>query len=216
MTNVFEQIRHKWHNHPYILYIFVIAFVLFIFSLILFWEDAKSSRDGFESLEQAFGVEFGNYWITYWVIAFIPQFAQVFFFYLLMTDVQKNWWWAVPVIALFFIIDFTSDVQDRSGQQLMPLDGSSPQLFTMPILIASLFTLTFITIGSEVFFSATIGVMLVIWPHALAQFGIQKSTYKQAIGTRQKQRQPQGQPQGQNYGQNQPSQGTRPDRRVPR
>ncbi len=181
MTNIFEQIRVKWQNSPYIIYIFLLALFILLGGIILFFEDGKSSRDGFEQLEQAFNVSFGNWPITYWVIGFIPQVAQVFFLYLFMMDPKKNYW-ALGIVAAFFAIDFVSDIQDRSNQQLFPLDGSAPQLFTPAIFVSALYTIMFITIGSELFISASIGVLLVTWPHALAQFGIQRDKYSSARG----------------------------------
>jgi hypothetical protein len=177
MSNVFEQIRSKWHNSPYIIYIFILALFIVISGLVLFFEDGKSSRDGFEQLEHVFGVEFGNWGITYWVIGFIPQVAQIFFMYLFLMDTKKNRW-ALGVVAMFFTIDFISDVQDRSGRQLFPVNGTTTSV--PAIMIASAYTITFITIGSELFISAGIGVLLAIWPHALAQFGIQRDTYRQS------------------------------------
>ena len=44
MTNVFEQIRNKWHDSPYVIYIFGLALALFFSGIVLFMEDAKSSR----------------------------------------------------------------------------------------------------------------------------------------------------------------------------
>lgn len=187
MSNVFEQVRQKWQNSPYILYVFGLALFVFMAGVVLFFEDGKSSRDGFEALEIAFGVEFGNWPLTYWVIGFIPQVAQIFFMYLFLMDTKKNYW-ALAVVALFFTVDFVSDVQDRSGRQLFPLDGSGPHLFTPAIGIAAAYTLTFITIGSELFISAAVGVLLAIWPHALAQLGIQTETYRQARGGNRVQR----------------------------
>lgn len=183
MTNVFEQIRVKWQDSPYIIYVFALALFLFLSGVILFAEDAKSSRDGFEALEIAFGVEFGNWPITYWVLGFIPQVAQVFFMYLFLMDTKKNYW-ALAIVALFFTIDFISDVQDRSGQQLFPLDGSDPHLFTPAIAVAASYTLTFITIGSELFLSATVGVLLAIWPHVVNQLGLQRNQVRRSGGSR--------------------------------
>lgn len=179
MTNLFEQIRRKWHDSPYILYIFGLAVFVFLAGCWLFLEDAKSSRDGFEILEAVFGVQFGNWPLTYWVIGFIPQVAQVFFMYLFLIDPRKNWW-ALAIVGLFFSIDFISDVQDRSGSQLFPMTGGGPKFLSPAVWIASAYTITFITIGSELFISAAIGVLLATWPHALAQFGIQRTTYRQA------------------------------------
>jgi hypothetical protein len=183
MTNIFEQVRQKWQGSPYIIFVFVLALFIFCAGVWLFIEDGKSSRDGFEALEAAFGVEFGNWPMTYWIIGFIPQVAQIFFMYLFMMDSKKNYW-ALAVVALFFSIDLVSDVQDRSGQQLFPLSN-----FSFPaVAIASGYTVTFITIGSELFISAAIGVLLATWPHALAQFGIQRNTYREASGGRIRQR----------------------------
>ncbi len=171
MSNVFEQIRKKWESSPYILYIFLLTVFIVLAGVVLFAEDGKSSREGFEQLEHVFGVKFGNWPITYWVIGFVPQVAQVFFLFFYMMDTKKNKW-ALAVVALFLVIDFISDVQDRSGNQLFPVDGTEANL--PAVLVAAGYTITFITIGSELFLSAGIGVLLAIWSPARAQFRKQR------------------------------------------
>jgi hypothetical protein len=190
MSNVFEQVRKKWMNSPFILYVFIISILTMLAGLFLFAEDARSSRDGFEMMEAYFGVVFGNWPITYWVISVVPQLAQVLFIFMFMMDYKKNWW-ALVAAAAFFLIDFITDVQDRSGGQLFPADSPEPVQLNLAIAVAASFTILFITVGSELFLSASIGVALAIYPDAKIQ-------YRKLRGSRKKKRQaPRGQPQRQ-------------------
>jgi len=166
MTNVFQAAYSRLKNSTLIVWIAFAAIILFFSSLNLFIEDAKSSRDGIALLELAFGVQPVNYAITYWTMSVLPQVVQIVFMYMFLVDIRKNWW-AAAVVVVFFLIDFISDVQDRSNQHLFPLDGGvNVDATTMS---AVLLTFLFFTLGSELFMTASVGLLLEIFPDALEQ-----------------------------------------------
>lgn len=178
MTNVFQAAYSRLKNSTLIVWIAFAAILLFIFSLNLFAEDAKSSRDGIALLELAFGIQPVNYAVTYWTMSVLPQVVQIVFMYMFLVDIRKNWWAAV-VVGVFFLIDFISDVQDRSNQHLFPLEGGINLDATT--LSAVMITFLFFTLGSELFLTASVGLLLEIFPDALEQTAILWARVKDAF-----------------------------------
>ena len=179
MANLFDDTANKIKGSPFVIWVCMLLVVMFVIGIICFVEDTISSRNGIEALEQVFGIKPTNLPIAYFAVSLIPQVGQAVLSYMYLMDRKKNWW-ALPLTVFFFSIDFVFDVQDRSNQQFIPLtrtimaDGTlSPVVsFGGATIVASAFTLTAYTLGSELFLSVSIGMFLSLVKDGIKQAAI--------------------------------------------
>jgi hypothetical protein len=169
MANVFERVRDKLFASRYILLVFLAAFCAVVIGCIHFREDTLSSFDGIHSLETAFGLSPARDDLTYWSMALAPQIGQFLFMYLYLQDTQENKWALYPAI-LFFAVDFIADVQFRSTGRLFPTDGTTFAQHLGAVLLSAALTFGYFTVGSELFISTGIGLLLSLAAPAWAQF----------------------------------------------
>lgn len=166
---------------PFVIWVVFLTVVMFVIGILFFVEDTISSRNGIAQLEAVFGVKPVNFYATYWALSIAPQVAQVVLFYLYLTDNRKNRW-ALGVAAVFFILDFASDLQDRSGGRFLPLTGGIN--LDASTAVAAGFTLLFFSVGSELFVSVSVGLFLVLFADSITQYAILvvqiKNAWKQA------------------------------------
>lgn len=181
MSNLFDQFAGKMRGSPFVIWVVGLTMVMFLIGINFFVEDTISSRNGISQLETVFSVKPVNFPITYISLSIAPQVAQVVLFYLYLTDNRKNRW-AVLVAGLFFVLDFISDLQDRSNGHFLPMNGGI-NLDTQTAVSAG-FTLLAYTVASEMFLSVSVGLFLVLFADAITQYAILvvqiKNAWKQA------------------------------------
>lgn len=151
------------------IWVIALTMVMFLIGVNFFVEDAISSRNGIAQLEAVFGVKPVNFPVTYISLSIAPQVAQVVLLYLYFTDNRKNRW-ALLVAILFFVLDFVSDLQDRSNGHFLPLTGGIN--LDMQTAVSGGFTLMAYTIASEIFISVSIGLFLVLLADSIKQYAI--------------------------------------------
>lgn len=181
MSNLFDQFAGKLRGSPFVIWVVLLTVVMFLIGINFFVEDTVSSRNGIAQLEAVFGVKPVNFQITYISLSIAPQVAQVVLLYMFFTDNKKNRW-ALVIAALFFALDFVSDLQDRSNGHFLPLTGGI-NLDTQTAVSAG-FTLMAYTIASEMFVSVSVGLFLVLFADSITQYAILvvqiKNAWKQA------------------------------------
>jgi len=170
MANMFDVAAKKLKGSPIILLFFVVALIMFGLGVVFFVEDTISSFNGVKQLEAVYGIKPVNHWVTYIAISIAPQIAQLGLMYFFLTNPRKNGW--MPIMAfLFLLVDFASDLQDRSNGQFVIFNGGIVELAWNPTIIASaFFTLMYFTIGSELFISVSVGLLLSLFPDAINQY----------------------------------------------
>ena len=166
MSNLFDNAAKKLRNSSFVLQVMVISVLMFGCSLVLMYEDWYSSYNGFKQLEAVFGVNPANSELAYMVISIVPQIGQIGFFYLYAMDTRRKW--ALGVAAMFFFIDLTADVQDRSSGQFIAMTPEGINIVTAPATWVSVFiSIGWYTVGSELFFTAGGGLILAAFPDAV-------------------------------------------------
>lgn len=162
-TNIFTEVAHKIKNNKIVILFFLASVAMLASGINHFIEDTISSLYGIQELEATFGVIPATYQITYWTMSLAPQLAQVVFAYLYMVDGRKNKWALWMTIAAL-VVDFVADAWYRSNQQLLERPGV--------FIVASVLTLVYFTIGSEVFITVGGGLTLELLGPALHQFAV--------------------------------------------
>ncbi len=162
MSNVFQQISKRIRGSTFVIFLHFMAMVLTVIGVVHFVEDTQTSRIGIAMLERVYEIRPTIYPITYVTMSLAPQVGQVVFFYMFLVDWKKNWW-ALAVAAGFFTIDFVADLEARSNGMLV---GGGD---TEAILVSAAITLGFFTIGSELFLTAGIGLVLELATDSLDQ-----------------------------------------------
>jgi len=169
MTNIFQWANKKLQGSTFIIWIFMVVVMLLMASINFVVEDASSSREGITLLEQVFGVRPVNHDITYWTISITPQLVQIVFMYLFLLEPRKNWW-ALVVVGLFFSLDFVADLQQRSNGMLF--NEATGFTVNSTVTVAAMFTILFYTIGSELFMTVTMGLILELLPATITQTAV--------------------------------------------
>lgn len=167
MANLFQELTNKFKNSRAMAAIFFIAILAFFIGIWNGAEDAYSSYQGLQTLEQTLGLQAVNWTFTYWVMSITPQVGQIIFGYAYAS--QKKRLWAVIAFA-FFVLDFTADLQDRSNGILFDsiAAGTLIQKST-PLIWSSVLTLGFFTVGSEMFIVLGSGIVLETFDSAIDQ-----------------------------------------------
>lgn len=155
MSNLFDRVATRIKDSPAVLYVMFLMVLMLLIGINHFVEDTYSSYYGIKELELRFGMVPASYALTYFSLSLTPQVGFVVFMYLYGHE-QKNVYLFGGVA--FMLIDLISDVQYRSNGVLFPFAG---EVFNWSnVLAAFLFTLTAYTIGSEVFISISLGMIV--------------------------------------------------------
>jgi hypothetical protein len=169
MSNLFDEVGNKLKGSPFVIWICLLCVAMFIIGGIHFGEDTTSSRLGIALLELVFHIKPVNMPIAYWTISLTPQIGQTVLSYMFFLDRKKNKW-ALGLALIFFLIDFISDLQDRSANHFLPPGGGIN--IDSTTIMAALFTIVFFTVGSELFLSVSTGLFLVLFRDAIKQAAI--------------------------------------------
>lgn len=169
MANIFDEVGNKIKGGPFVLWVCWLCLAMFIIGALHFAEDTVSSRNGITLLEKTFTIKPVNINFVYWTLSLTPQIGQTVLSYMFFLDRKKNRW-ALILAAAFFLVDFISDVEDRSNQHFLPAGGGIN--IDATTIVASIFTLMAYTIGSELFLSVSTGMFLTLFRDAIKQFGI--------------------------------------------
>jgi hypothetical protein len=176
MANLWDTVRDKARG-PAALTLFVVGCILFVFSVVLSYEDATSSLRGLQLLESTFGVTpVANQWVLY-VMALTPQVAQVAFLSIWTFDTRK-WWWLVAAIVAF-AIDFIFDVQLRSSNTLFTPGGVG---VTPTAGVGAMITLLFFSPGAEIMMTASTVLIISLFPQAIEEARSQVDAIMAAAG----------------------------------
>ena len=171
MQNVWRSIEKGITGGPYVLWVMFIAVCGLVLGAWFFAEDYQSSRQGIQLLETIFALSTVNYQWTYSLMSIAPQIGQVLFIALFSVNIKKNWWAAV-VAAAWFLLDFISDVQDRSGGHFIELTPAGIQHVNWDArtIVASVETFFFFTIGSELFLTASVALIITLFSSAVSEY----------------------------------------------
>lgn len=164
MSNFFDVFAKKFKDSPVVIWVHVLSWLLFFAGVMLTVEDVASSRYGIQMLEQTYGIKPVNYSIMYWVISIVPTLATVVFFYAYLVE-PKGWY--IGVAAWFAIMDNIADIQMRTGGQFITAQGLN---FDATTVIGGLLSLSFYTVGSELFLSTSVGLILVTFVYTVEQY----------------------------------------------
>jgi hypothetical protein len=165
--NLWQTLEQKVTNGPMALSVFIAGLAAFILSIVLSAHDFYSSLEGLISLQDAFRMQETAWPIALYFMAAAPQVGQVVFLALWSLDTERKW--ALGAALFWFIGDFASDVQYWSAATLFPMDGmvrGDPST----LLVSSLFTLAYFTIGAELFMIAGSAIILTLYPEAKRQW----------------------------------------------
>lgn len=173
MTNIFESVR-DFQPGRFVIWVAAISIAAFVAGVVLLVEDTYTSRMGYQALEQAYDFQPRVFPLTYWAMSLTPQIAQIMFSYIFLTNPRKNWW-ALLALAIFFAIDFSSDVYHVTGA----LPGASERSLTSAAI-----TLIFFSIGAEMFITWGIGLFLTTFPLAIRELrGFSTDARNSTFGT---------------------------------
>lgn len=164
MSNFFDTFAKKFKDSPVVIWVHVLSWLLFFAGVLLTVEDVASSRFGIQMLEQTYGIKPVNFPIMYWVISIVPTLATVVFFYAYLVE-PKGWY--IGVAVWFALMDNIADIQMRTGGQFITPSGIN---FDATTIIGSLLSLSFYTIGSELFLSTSVGLILVTFVYTVEQY----------------------------------------------
>lgn len=176
--NLWETVTVGVRGGPMSLFLFLVGFVAGIVGIILSWEDFVSSYYGIISLQTAFGIQaVSEAWVLY-VMAATPWIGQVTFFGLWSLDTKR--WWALLVSLVWFALDFLSDVQFRSGETFIPLEGGQMQM-TTAIYVSAAMTFLYFTIGAELFVTASSALVVTLFPDAVREVASMRGRMKRGL-----------------------------------
>lgn len=164
MSNFFDVFAKKFKDSPVVIWVHVLSWLLFFAGVLLTVEDVASSRYGIQMLEQAYGIKPVNFPIMYWVISVVPTLATVVFFYAYLVEPKI---WYIGVAIWFALMDNIADIQMRTGGQFITPEGLN---FDATTVIGGLLSLSFYTIGSELFLSTSVGLILVTFVYTVEQY----------------------------------------------
>lgn len=176
MSNFFDAVANKFKSSPFVIWIHILSWLMLAVGVLHFYEDTLSSLNGIQQLENVFGIKPVNLNIIYWTLSISPQLAQMVFFYGFLIYKKQ---WSLGVAAWFFLMDFAADVQDRSAGHLFAMDDTIN--LDIKTLVAAGFTLNFYTIGSELFISFGIGLILATFMHAIIQYAEMTTSIRKAL-----------------------------------
>ena len=177
--NLWQTIQQEVRGGPMALTIFIAGLAALILSLVLTAEDFMSSLHGLESLQLAFGVQAVTWPFVLYFMAAAPQVGQIVFLALWSLDTSRKW--ALAAGLAWFLLDFISDVQFRSAGNLFIVPGTegvANQEATL--VVASLMTFLYFTVGTEMFMVAGSAIVLTLLPDARRQWRILQKDIAQA------------------------------------
>lgn len=158
MTNVFQNIGNQWKDSSFVIAVFTAALILLGAGLIFLVEDTYSTVAGIEMLSQSFGMQPVTWPVVIWAMGITPEMVQILMSYLALSDTANARKW-VAIGVFFFIFDLVSDVQYRSAGQFVDMQTGAID-FGPATIAAIAFGIAYFTIGSNVFISISIGVVL--------------------------------------------------------
>jgi hypothetical protein len=150
MSDIFEATAKKYRNSPAAVMLFIAAATMFFIGANHFVEDTVSSKFGLETLQAAYNLKVQIFDWSYWTMSLAPQVASIVFFYMYLSDTSRK-----NFLALSFAsqaVDFFADSWYRSNGNLFN-DG-------MVFAVSSVLTFAYFSIGSEVFVTISVGLML--------------------------------------------------------
>ena len=182
--NLWTTLQQEVRGGPLALYLFIMAVFAFIIGCILSIEDFMSSYYGLQMLEQAFGIQASTWSWVLVVMAATPWVGQIIFFGLWTLDTSRRW--AFVAATIWFSLDFISDVQMRSAGTFIPLDGSGIQ-YDSTVIVASLLTFLFFTVGAELFITAGTAMILALFGDAVREYVRIRTSVRRALQDADKQ-----------------------------
>lgn len=162
MSNVFKKIAENTQH--LLVIIWPLGVILVVLAFLLMKEDYDTSRLGYLALPT---LKVNYDWVPY-VVAALPQIAQVVLFYIFGRDTKKSW--AALIAMGFFLIDISTDTWYKSGGNW----GLVPLAF-----MESLFIFTF---GSEVLFTIALGFVTETFGEFIVAFSVFLKSIVSGIG----------------------------------
>ena len=150
MSDIFEATAKKYRSSPAAVMLFIAAATMFIIGANHFVEDTVSSKIGLETLQAAYNLKVQIFQWSYWTMSLAPQVASIVFFYMYLSDTSRK-----NFLALSFVsqaVDFFADSWYRSNGNLFNDE--------MVFAVSSVLTFAYFSIGSEVFVTVSVGLML--------------------------------------------------------
>jgi hypothetical protein len=171
-ANLWRTIKDKIMEGEGALWTFIIGLMMLIAGLVMMWEDFLSTRAGLVQIQAEYDVVVVAAAGALFWMSIMPWIGQIGFLTIWSLDMTSRWRKAgLGLAAFFFLMDFVSDVQFRSGGTFL-VAGEGVQL-TPTVAVASLLTIIFFTIGSEVFVTAGFALTMTLFEPAATEFAKQ-------------------------------------------
>lgn len=179
MANLFQRTAKMARGSSFVLLVFIAALVMSVIGGIFSAEDGWSGYYGVVKLEQAFTIQPTIMPITYIALAIAPQAAQIVFSYLfLAAESRKERLIYAGIWLVFFAFDFVSDLEYRSTGLMSNwmIGAQTWEQAKAALGVAAGLTFFSFTIGSEMFLSFGLGLVLELFADFKQQA---KKLYKQ-------------------------------------
>lgn len=157
-------------DSPMILLVWLFFLAMFISGCFQFYEDTLSSKYGNDWIALTYGVIPFSSALMGWIVAVVPQIAQITGSYILLAysgdngKTEKGNMYvrmAMLMTPVFFLLDIGSDIFYRSNHMAS----------LTSIVIGIIYSITYYTIGSEIFVTLGFTFTVMLMFPALGQLG---------------------------------------------
>lgn len=156
--NVFDEVS-EFFSGRFIILVFVASVVFLLVGLNHFYEDLITTVSGLRNMDTTYGMQLALRDATRWSMSLFLSVGQVVFFYMYLSNTDRNFAFLLTVVGLI-LADSFFDIYARMSGQIT---------WDMRFVIAFVITTVFFTVGSELAVSFGWGVMTATFSDALSE-----------------------------------------------